>query len=84
MEAEAAQGNSNRQARGDFPATKASGSSEQRRGRIGLLFKTTPVAVLRTGLELMLRDWGDLQEVRMWGGGQQCWVQGSRGGGDDV
>lgn len=47
---------------------KGSGGSEQRRGRIRLLFKTTPVAVLRTGLELMLRDWGDLQDVRMWGG----------------
>lgn len=48
---------------------KGSGGSEQRRGRIRLLFKTTPVAVSRTGLELMLRDWGDLQDVRMCGGG---------------
>ena len=66
---------------------KGSGGSEQRQGRIRLLFKTTPVAVLRTGLELMLRDWGDLQDIRMQGGGRgggQCWVQGSSGGGDDV
>lgn len=75
VEAEAARGNLKQASSWRLPGHQASGSSEQEASRIGLLFKTTPVAVLRTGLELMLRL-GRPSGGKDVGRGQPwCWVQ---------